>query len=145
MAQRKVLVISGEKTLLDLLAKNLTASGYEIKSVEEDDPEMESFVSSEQPDLIIVDIMMPKMKGITVSLKIRKRFNVPIIMLTSQSTSREKVRSLDLSSAGSLSDPVDMGVIKNWIEETFSRNNAIGFNRSDAIGNNHGSGNEQNA
>lgn len=139
MSQKKILIVSGDPVLLDLLQKNLSTSGYQVLSVEENDREMEPVLKEGQPDLVIVDIQMPKMEGIKISLSIRKKYDVPIIMLTSKLADKNKVKGLDLSTENHLSDSIDVVQLMEWIKDTFTHNAAMGgYQFSDSRGNGNG-------
>lgn len=135
MKQKKVLIVSGDPILLELLQKNLADSGYQVVSVEEDSKELNSMLKVDAPDMVIVDIMMPKMEGIKISLSIRKKYDVPVIMLSTYSAGKEKVRGLDMGAKDALSNSVDILELMDWIKEAFSRNHACGYHSSDSNGN----------
>ncbi len=135
MNQKKILIVSGDPVLLDLLQKNLSTSGYQVVSVDETSRAIEPVLSEDQPDLVIVDIMMPKMEGIKISLSIRKKFDVPIIMLTSKPAEKNSVKGLDLSSDDLLSNSIDVVQLMEWIKETFTHNAATSYQPSDSNGN----------
>jgi DNA-binding response OmpR family regulator len=138
MGQKKILIVSGDSVLLNLLQKALSASNFQVVSVEETSDEVDSLVKAGQPDLVIVDIMVPKMKGIKVSLSIRRKCDVPIIMLTSRLAEKEQVRGLDLSSEDHLSESIDVGKLMDWIKETFARNATTSYYQSEFNGNGNG-------
>jgi DNA-binding response OmpR family regulator len=140
MSKKKILIVSGDPVLMDLLQKNLSIGGFQVVGVEETDREVESMLSIGQPDLVIVDIMMPKMEGFKVTLRIRKKFDVPVIMLTSRMAEKDKVRGLDLSSDDCLSRSVDVVQLMDWIKETFARNATMPYYHSEP----DNSGNRQN-
>jgi DNA-binding response OmpR family regulator len=131
MSKKKILVISGDPVLMDLLQKNLSTGGFQVVSVEETEKEVESMLAMGRPDLVIVDIMMPSMEGLKVTLRIRKNYDVPVIMLTSTMAGKDKVRGLDLSSDDYLSRSVDVVQLMDWIKETFARNATIPYYNPD--------------
>ena len=91
----KILVVDDEKSISKIIAYNLKKEGYEVLCA--DDGEMGlQLALSEKPDLILLDIMMPKMDGYEVCRKIREQSNVPIIMLTARADEVDKVNGLEI-------------------------------------------------
>ena len=68
-----------------------------------------------QPSLIIVDIMMPRMDGVGILLRIREWSSVPTILLSSWKAGKNKVRGLNVHSADGLSDPFGIDELMKWI------------------------------
>ncbi|HEX2996193.1 MAG TPA: response regulator transcription factor, partial [Anaerolineales bacterium] len=77
-----------------LLQVNLKAEGYDVIAGANGEEALEK-VSSQHPDLVILDIMMPKLDGITTCERIRQFSNVPIIMLTARGEEQDRVRGLN--------------------------------------------------
>ncbi|MCJ7626362.1 MAG: response regulator, partial [Anaerolineaceae bacterium] len=77
----KALIVDDDRTLLDVIAYALRREGFETISAENGETALE-FWSKEYPDLIILDVNLPKMNGFTVCRKIREQADTPIIMLT---------------------------------------------------------------
>ena len=125
MSQKKLLVTSNDPVLVDLLQKNLSEEGYRVICVAENTGEIDSAMKVEQPDLVIVDIMLPGLEGVRVSLNIRMKYDVPIIMITSRLAEKNKVRGLDLSAENYLSSSLNVMQLTDWIKETFTRNAVI--------------------
>jgi len=135
MSQKKVLVISNNPVLVDFLQKNLAGEGYRVVCVAEKTGEIASVIQEEKPDLVVVDIILSGMDGIRVSLNIRRKYDVPIIMLTSRSDDRDKVRGLDLSAEDHLSGSINTRQLMDWIRETFTRNAEISYSNQRSNGN----------
>ncbi len=80
---RKILIVDDEKNIVDILKFNLKKEGY--TTVEAHDGELAvELALSEKPDLILLDIMLPKMDGFTVCRKLRETMQTPILMLTAK-------------------------------------------------------------
>ncbi len=90
----RILVVDDEHLYIHLLQVNLKAEGYEVITAGNGEEALER-VSSQQPGLVIMDIMMPKMDGITACERIRQFSNVPIIMLTARGEEQDRVRGLN--------------------------------------------------
>ncbi|MFC2064901.1 response regulator transcription factor [Chloroflexota bacterium] len=91
---KRILVVDDEVRYLRLLEANLVPEGYEISKAKNGEEALEKF-SSESIDLVLLDIMMPKMDGYTACQRIRQFSQVPIIMLTAKGSENDKVRGLD--------------------------------------------------
>ncbi len=91
----RILIVDDEPLYLRLLKVNLEQEGYLIATAKDGQEALE-MVDQEMPDLIILDVMMPKLDGITVAIRIRQFSNVPIIMLTALGEEQDRVRGLNL-------------------------------------------------
>lgn len=101
---RKVLVVDDERSISDILKFNLEREGYEV-SVASDGEEAIHKTYQVEPDLILLDIMLPKMDGFQVCKKIRENFNMPILMLTAKEEEVDKVLGLELGADDYITKP----------------------------------------
>jgi len=92
---KKILVVDDEKNIVDIVAFNLHKEGHEVIVARDGEKCLEAF-EKESPDLVILDIMMPKMDGFEACRKIREKSQVPIIMLTARAEEVDKVLGLEL-------------------------------------------------
>lgn len=91
----KILIVDDEPLYLRLLEESLKLEKYAVLKAENGQEAIE-VVSTESPDLVVMDVMMPDMDGFTACKSIREFSNVPIIMLTSKAAERDRVTGLDL-------------------------------------------------
>lgn len=91
MIQQKVLVIDDDASLLSLLRRALQKAGYEVATAPSG-PEGLKMMYSAQPDIIVLDVMMPGMDGWQVCRQIRDLSDVPIIMLTAKGEVEDKIK-----------------------------------------------------
>lgn len=91
----KILAVDDEPLYLRLLKVNLEPEGYEVITASDGETALE-LVASKQPDLVILDVMMPKLDGITTCERIRQFSTVPIIILTARGEEQDRVRGLDV-------------------------------------------------
>ena len=103
----KILVVDDEKPIVDILKYNLDKEGYEVV-VAYDGQEAVKVALSENPDLILLDIMLPKMDGFTVCKELRKKLTCPIIMLTAKGEELDKVLGLELGADDYITKPFSM-------------------------------------
>ena len=88
--QQTVLVVDDEKNIVNIIAFNLKKEGYNVITAG-DGEEAVAVADEKNPDLILLDIMMPKMDGYEACRKIRQKHNMPIIMLTARAEELDKV------------------------------------------------------
>lgn len=101
---KKVLIVDDEKNIVDIIAFNLKKEGYEVATAM-DGEEGLSRVLELDPDLILLDVMMPKMDGYEVCRKVREKKNTPIIMLTARAEEVDKVLGLELGADDYVTKP----------------------------------------
>ena len=104
MPSETILVVDDEKDILDLLEIYLTNDGYNILKAS-DGLEALDVVSKQVVDLVILDVMMPKLDGIQTCLKIREQRNMPIIMLSAKSQDMDKIMGLSTGADDYMSIP----------------------------------------
>ena len=86
----KILVADDEQNIIKLLRLYLRNEGYEVVAAADGRQALERF-SAESPDLVLLDLMMPELGGLEVCTEIRKRSDVPVIMLTARSDDVDKI------------------------------------------------------
>ena len=91
---RKVLVVDDEKLIVKGIRFSLEQDGYEV-SCAYDGEEAMAMVRENEYDIILLDIMLPKMDGLEVCQQIREFSNVPIIMLTAKGEDMDKIMGLE--------------------------------------------------
>ena len=101
---RKVLIVDDEKNIVDIIAFNLKKEGYQVITASDGEEGVEK-TFSENPDLILLDIMMPKMDGYEACRKIREKKHTPIIMLTARAEEVDKVLGLEMGADDYVTKP----------------------------------------
>ncbi|PWH14570.1 MAG: DNA-binding response regulator [Anaerolineae bacterium] len=101
---QKILIVDDEPRYLRLLEANLRTEGYEVLTAMDGLQAIETF-STMPVDLILMDVMMPKLDGFAACQRIREFSNVPIIMLTAKGEEQDRVRGLDLGADDYLVKP----------------------------------------
>lgn len=102
--QGKVLVVDDEKPIADILKFNLEKEGYEVICAF-DGQEAVDLTFSEDPDIILLDLMLPVKDGMDVCREVRAKRNTPIIMLTAKDTELDKVLGLELGADDYVTKP----------------------------------------
>ena len=104
---KKVLVVEDEPTLVETLEYNLTRQGYDVCTAADGLAALE-VARRERPDLIVLDIMLPKLDGFEVCRILRREMNVPILMLTARTDEVDKVVGLEVGADDYLTKPFSM-------------------------------------
>jgi len=103
----KVLVIEDELTLVETLEYNLTRQSYDVCTAADGLAALE-VARREHPDLIVLDIMLPKLDGFEVCRILRREMNVPILILTARVDEVDKVVGLEMGADDYLTKPFSM-------------------------------------
>ena len=119
-----ILIVEDDLDIQDLLRNFLQEVGYEI-TIASDGIEAISLFASTHFDLILLDIMLPKIDGFTVCELIRKQSRVPIIMLTALNGEEEQIRGLDLQVDDYITKPFSMPILVRKIGAVLRRSSMI--------------------
>ena len=101
---KTILIVDDEKPIVDILVYNLEKEGYNTLEANDGLTAVE-IALDKKPDLILLDIMLPKMDGLTVCKKIRSSLNVPILMLTAKDEEIDKILGLELGADDYITKP----------------------------------------
>jgi len=93
--EKRILIVDDELSILKFLRSNLEDRGYVVISATNGEEALH-LIERELPDLIILDVMMPKMDGFEVCRRLREWSQIPIIMLSARGDEKDKVKCLDL-------------------------------------------------
>ncbi|WP_349239035.1 response regulator YycF [Petroclostridium sp. X23] len=104
MMSRKILVVDDEKPIVDILRFNLKKEGYTIIEAYDGEEAVKKALN-ENPDLILLDVMLPKMDGFAVCKKVREKSDTPILMLTAREEEVDKVLGLELGADDYITKP----------------------------------------
>ncbi|MCI0373777.1 response regulator YycF [Lacticaseibacillus paracasei] len=101
---KKILVVDDEKPISDIVKFNLDKEGYDVVTAYDGEEALKK-VEAESPDLILLDLMLPKIDGLEVARQIRKEHDTPIIMLTAKNSEIDKVLGLELGADDYVTKP----------------------------------------
>ena len=106
MPVKKTTVVAADDDpqLLRLVTRNLQMEGYDVISVSDGQQALEQ-VEAHMPDLVLLDLMMPKLDGFTVLQRVREFSSLPVIILTARGADQDKIRGLDLGADDYLTKP----------------------------------------
>lgn len=100
----KILVVDDEQSIMNIIAFNLKKEGFDVVCAEDGEMAIKVF-EEENPDLILLDIMMPKIDGYGVCRRIRDKSDIPIIMLTARADEVDKVLGLEIGADDYVTKP----------------------------------------
>jgi len=102
--KKTILVVDDEKPIIDILVYNLQKEGY--NTLEATDGEMGLNMALEKkPNLILLDVMLPKMDGLTVCKRVKQSLNIPILMLSAKDEEIDKIIGLELGADDYITKP----------------------------------------
>ena len=104
MAEYKILVVDDEEPIAKILDFNLRKEGYDV-IVANDGEKAVKLAFSEDPDLILLDLMLPEKDGMEVCREVRAQKNIPIIMLTAKNSEIDKVLGLEFGADDYVTKP----------------------------------------
>ena len=123
----KILVADDEKEIRDLLEIYLLNEGYKVVKAK-DGQEALDIIENEDVDLLVLDIMMPKVNGIEVCKKVRQNKNMPILMLSAKSEDMDKIQGLMTGADDYMTKPFNILELKARVRALLRR--AAGVQRS---------------
>jgi DNA-binding response OmpR family regulator len=112
-----ILTADDDPQILRLVTRNLDLDGYEVIAVSDGQAALQQ-IEAHTPDLVLLDIMMPRMDGFTVTQRVREFSSVPILLLTARGQDQDKIRGLDLGADDYLTKPFS-------VEELLARVRAV--------------------
>jgi len=141
MPARKTTVLTADDDpqLLRLMTRNLEFEGYDVLSVSDGQQALEE-IERNTPDLVLLDVMMPKMDGFTVCHRVREFSAVPIIIVTARGQDQDKVRGLDLGADDYLTKPFSVDELLARVRAVLRRSQfsaketALGLQASSSTG-----------
>ena len=121
MENKKILVVDDESRMRKLVKDYLTMHDFAVLEAADGEEALDVFFSDKDIDLVILDVMMPKLDGYEVTKEIRRESQVPIIMLTAKDTERDELHGYDLGIDEYVSKPFSPKVLVARIEAVLRR------------------------
>ncbi len=122
--QNKILIVDDDKNICELLKLYLENEGYNITTAFDGNSALEKFKEI-NPDIILLDVMMPIKDGLEVCKEVRKTSNIPIIMLTAKGETFDKVLGLELGADDYIVKPFDTKEVTARVKAVLRRRSSI--------------------
>ncbi|HHQ0810916.1 TPA: response regulator YycF [Listeria innocua] len=135
MAEKKILVVDDEKPIADIVKFNLNKEGFDVYCAYDGDEALE-LVEEVQPDLILLDIMLPGRDGIEVCREVRKKYDMPIIMVTAKDSEIDKVIGLELGADDYVTKPFSNRELIARVKANLRRHSQVSSNAAEEEENN---------
>jgi DNA-binding response OmpR family regulator len=116
----RILLVDDEKPIQTLLSFPLQRDGYEVTAASDGREALQRF-GEEHYDLVVLDLMMPKMDGLEVCRRLRAKSDVPIIMLTAKAEETDKVFGLELGADDYITKPFSMREFRSRVKAVLRR------------------------
>lgn len=127
-----ILTADDDPQLLRLVTRNLELEGYDVVAAH-DGQEALQLIEARAPDLILLDIMMPRLDGFTVCERVREFSNVPIIILTARGQDQDKIRGLDLGADDYLTKPFSVDELLARVRSVIRRTQLVSADSASAM------------
>jgi DNA-binding response OmpR family regulator len=123
--QARILLVDDEQAVQTLLTYPLRKEGYEVVGAMDGQEALDRFME-ERFDLVVLDIMLPKLDGIEVCRRLRTRSHVPIIMLTAKGDEIDKVAGLEMGADDYITKPFSVREFRSRVKAALRRGNMAG-------------------
>ena len=118
---KKVLVVDDEQAIIDVLVYNLKKEGYETLEAT-DGVTAVNMALEQKPDLMLLDIMLPKMDWLTVCKRVKNYLNIPILMLTAKDAEIDKIVGLELGADDYITKPFSVRELMARVKANLRKN-----------------------
>lgn len=118
--KKKILIVEDEADIAEILMYNVCKQGYEAE-VANDGEKGLALALSGKFDLILLDVMLPKIDGFEICRRVRSRLETPIIMLTAREEENDKILGLDLGADDYMTKPFSLGELTSRIRANIRR------------------------
>ena len=119
--RKTILIVDDEQSIVDLLVYNLKKEGYKTLEANDGITGIDMALTL-KPDLVLLDIMLPKMDGLTVCKKIKNSLNIPVLMLTAKSEEIDKILGLELGADDYITKPFSVRELMARIKANLRKN-----------------------
>ena len=129
---KKVLVVDDEQSIIDVLVYNLKKEGYE--TLEATDGITAVNIALEQkPDLMLLDIMLPKLDGLSVCKRVKNYLNIPILMLTAKDAEIDKIVGLELGADDYITKPFSVRELMARVKANLRKNEISNISKETVV------------
>lgn len=120
-----ILIVEDDERLASLTQEYLQANGFEVKVINRGDEAIDAIIT-EQPDLVVLDVMLPGADGVQVCRSVREKFSNPILMLTARTDDMDQVLGLEMGADDYVAKPVKPRVLLARVKALLRRKQTQG-------------------
>ena len=131
--KKTILIVDDEKMILNLLSCNLSKEGYNVLEAK-DGIEAIEIAQEKKPDLILLDVMIPKLDGLSVCKRIKNIMNVPILMVTAKDEELDKIVGLELGADDYITKPFSIRELLARVKANLRKADAISLTEKNTSG-----------
>lgn len=128
--KKTILIVDDEIPIVDMLTFNLSKEGYNLLEANDGETAVE-IALREKPDLILLDVMLPKLDGLSVCRKIKNSLNVPILMISAKGEELDKILGLELGADDYITKPFSVRELMARIKANLRKSEANSLNRNE--------------
>ncbi len=132
MSGKRILLIEDEEKIRVLVKKYLEQEGFEVLTEEDGDKARET-LNNIEPDLILLDLMLPEMNGLDLCREIRKTSCVPIIMLTAKTQETDKILGLEMGADDYITKPFSLAELTARVRAALRRSDFDSIQKEETI------------
>ena len=129
--KKTILIVDDEKTIVDMLVYNLQKEGYNTLEAN-DGEEAVNIALSQKPNLVLLDIMLPKMDGLAVCKRIRQSLDIPILMISAKDEEIDKILGLELGADDYITKPFSVRELMARVKANLRKAELSGKSSSNA-------------
>ena len=131
-ASARILLVDDEEAIQTLLAYPLRKEGYEVVAARDGRQALDLF-AEQRFDLVVLDVMMPRLDGIEVCRRLRTRSQVPIIMLTARDDEVDKVLGLEIGADDYITKPFSVREFRSRVKAALRRTRMLGSGHPEGV------------
>jgi two-component system, OmpR family, response regulator len=131
-ASARILLVDDEEAIQTLLAYPLRKEGYEVVAARDGRQALDLF-AEQRFDLVVLDVMMPRLDGIEVCRRLRSRSQVPIIMLTARDDEVDKVLGLEIGADDYITKPFSVREFRSRVKAALRRTRMAGSGHAEGV------------
>ena len=117
---KRILIVEDEDTIREVVRRYLEREGFQVREAADGYAALD-ILAQEEPDLIVMDLMLPGIDGLTLTRQLRQRSQVPVIMLTARGDTSDRIRGLDLGADDYLPKPFSPRELVSRIQAVLRR------------------------
>ena len=130
-ANARVLVVDDEPMVRDVLSRYLERNGFEVDAAADGEGALAAF-DARRPDLVLLDLMLPRVDGFEVFRRIRARADSPVIMITARGETTDRIVGLDVGADDYISKPFSPGEVVARVRSVLRRASTVPEARGDS-------------